>query len=97
MATRGKIFVLRLYETIEKFLKSQLSGTPAANCRRPFAARRQSTGPQPRSGMRQAMSLIALRSKNKTWLTIADSAEGRYGLDTRKAGSGRFPVRKRSG
>jgi hypothetical protein len=39
----------------------------------------------------------SVRSKNKTWLTIADSAEGRYGLDTRKAGSGRFPVRKRSG
>ena len=72
----------------------QLSGISAANCCRPED---KSTGPRPRSGVRQAVSLIALRSKNKTWLTIADSVEGRYGLDTRKAGSGRFPVRKRSG
>jgi hypothetical protein len=75
----------------------QLSGIPAANRRWPFSGKGQSTDPRPQSGVRQAVSLMALRSKNKTWLTIADSAEGRYGLDTRKAGSGRFPVRKRSG
>lgn len=39
----------------------------------------------------------ALRSKNSAWLTSAETVDCWYGLDTRNAGSGRSPVRKRSG
>jgi hypothetical protein len=39
----------------------------------------------------------ALRSKNNAWLTSAETVDCWYGLETRKAGSGRSPVRKRSG
>jgi hypothetical protein len=39
----------------------------------------------------------ALRSKNSAWLTSADTVDCWYGLETRNAGSGRSPVRKRSG
>ena len=40
---------------------------------------------------------LALRSKNSAWLTTADTVAGWNGLAIRKAGSGRSPVRKRSG
>jgi hypothetical protein len=39
----------------------------------------------------------ALRSKNSAWLTSAETVDCWYGLETRNAGSGRSPVRKRSG
>ena len=40
---------------------------------------------------------LALRSKNSAWLTTAETVAGWNGLAIRKAGSGRWPVRKRSG
>jgi hypothetical protein len=40
---------------------------------------------------------LALRSKNRAWLATADTAAGWKGLAIRKAGSGRSPVRNRSG
>ena len=40
---------------------------------------------------------LALRSKNSAWLAIADTVEGWNGFAIRNAGSGRSPVRKRSG
>ena len=40
---------------------------------------------------------VALRWKNSAWLTTADTVAGWNGLAIRKAGSGRCPVRKRSG
>ena len=39
----------------------------------------------------------ALRSKNSAWLMTAETAEGWNGLAIKKAGSGRSPVRNRSG
>jgi len=39
----------------------------------------------------------ALRSKNRAWLITADTVAGWNGLAIRKAGSGRSPVRNRSG
>ena len=58
--------------------------TEARRCRAPY-------GTLPRS--RRA----ALRSKNKAWLITADTIAGWKGLVNRNAGSGRSPVRKRSG
>jgi hypothetical protein len=40
---------------------------------------------------------VALRWKNNAWLTIADTMAGAYGFDIRNAGSGRCPVKNRSG
>jgi hypothetical protein len=40
---------------------------------------------------------VALRWKNSAWLTTAETVAGWNGLAIRKAGSGRCPVRKRSG
>src|SRR5215467_12997842 len=40
---------------------------------------------------------LAVRSKNSAWLATADTVAGWNGLAMRKAGSGRSPVRKRSG
>jgi hypothetical protein len=39
----------------------------------------------------------ALRSKNNAWLMTAETAEGWNGLAIKNAGSGRSPVRNRSG
>ena len=41
--------------------------------------------------------LRELRWKNSAWLATADTIAGWNGLEIRKAGSGRSPVRKRSG
>lgn len=41
--------------------------------------------------------LRELRWKNKAWLATADTIAGWNGFDIRNAGSGRSPVRKRSG
>jgi len=41
--------------------------------------------------------LCALRSKNRAWLITAETIAGWYGLVIRKAGSGRTPVKNRSG
>ena len=40
---------------------------------------------------------LALRAKNSAWLAMAETIAGWNGLAIRKAGSGRSPVRKRSG
>src|SRR5262245_30778519 len=40
---------------------------------------------------------VALRWKNSAWLTTAETVAGWNGLAIRKAGSGRCPVRNRSG
>ena len=40
---------------------------------------------------------VALRWKNSAWLTTAETVAGWNGFAIRKAGSGRWPVRKRSG
>src|SRR6478672_8440852 len=40
---------------------------------------------------------LALRSKNKAWLAMADTIAGWKGFEIRKAGSGRSPVKNRSG
>ena len=56
--------------------------------RRPFCRR------QP---IARLLRWTALRSKNSAWLTSAETVDCWYGLETRKAGSGRSPVRKRSG
>ena len=39
----------------------------------------------------------ALRPKNSAWLATAETTAGWNGLAIRNAGSGRWPVRKRSG
>src|SRR3954451_19930889 len=41
--------------------------------------------------------LRELRWKNSAWLATADTIAGWNGFEIRKAGSGRSPVRKRSG
>lgn len=41
--------------------------------------------------------LRELRWKNKAWLATAETMAGWNGFEIRKAGSGRSPVRKRSG
>lgn len=41
--------------------------------------------------------LLELRWKNRAWLATADTMAGWNGLEIRNAGSGRSPVRKRSG
>ncbi len=41
--------------------------------------------------------LLELRWKNNAWLATADTMAGWNGFEIRKAGSGRSPVRKRSG
>jgi hypothetical protein len=41
--------------------------------------------------------LRELRWKNSAWLATADTIAGWNGFDIRKAGSGRSPVRNRSG
>ncbi len=60
-----------------------------------------SRGEVPRPFRRQPIARLlrwtALRSKNSAWLTSAETVDCWYGLETRKAGSGRSPVRKRSG
>ena len=43
------------------------------------------------------MRLRELRWKNSAWLATADTIAGWNGFDIRNAGSGRSPVRKRSG
>jgi hypothetical protein len=58
------------------------------DARRPFCRR------QP---IARLLRWTALRSKNSAWLTSAETVDCWYGLETRKAGSGRSPVRKRSG
>lgn len=44
-----------------------------------------------------AVRLRELRWKNRAWLATAETIAGWNGLEIRKAGSGRSPVRKRSG
>src|SRR5271166_2394225 len=41
--------------------------------------------------------LFAVRSKKSAWLATAETVAGWNGLAIKKAGSGRSPVRKRSG
>jgi hypothetical protein len=59
------------------------------------------SGPAPATNWYQAMTRrwprVALRWKNRAWLTTADTVAGWNGFAIRKAGSGRWPVRKRSG
>jgi hypothetical protein len=43
------------------------------------------------------LRVFALREKNSAWLAIAETIAGWNGFAIRKAGSGRSPVRKRSG
>jgi CheY-like chemotaxis protein len=50
-----------------------------------------------RSIVFQAALRLALRSKNSAWLIAALTASGSNGFVRRNAGSGRSPVRKRSG
>jgi hypothetical protein len=54
-------------------------------------------GSRTSSGGRQAALRPARRSKNSAWLIAAFTASGWNGLVIRKAGSGRSPVRSRSG
>ena len=55
--------------------------------------RSQATPPQATLGVR----LRELRWKNKAWLATAETIAGWNGFEIRNAGSGRSPVRKRSG
>ena len=53
--------------------------------------------PRPRQAVTRRSRRFAVRSKNRAWLATADTVAGWNGLAIRKAGSGRSPVRKRSG
>jgi hypothetical protein len=78
---------------IGRILPAHLAGESSSRrkkgeIRRPFCRR------QP---IARFLRWTALRSKNSAWLTRAETVDCWYGLETRKAGSGRSPVRKRSG
>jgi hypothetical protein len=52
---------------------------------------------RPQEAAARCVRLRELRWKNSAWLATADTIAGWNGLEIRKAGSGRSPVRKRSG
>src|SRR6266446_7021434 len=54
------------------------------------------SGPDQEAAARGAR-LRELRWKNRAWLATAETIAGWNGLEIRNAGSGRSPVRKRSG
>ena len=51
----------------------------------------------PQEAAARGARLRELRWKNSAWLATADTIAGWNGFEIRKAGSGRSPVRKRSG
>ena len=77
--------------------KNALASTIASKKVRPGTPRPPYFFTLPRGQLARRSRRRALRSKNRAWLMTADTVAGWKGFAIRNAGSGRSPVRKRSG
>ena len=92
-ASRALLFCLRRSAFLPALDQKQKTGAPLSDAPDPTRNSRNLVQDAAALGAR----LRELRWKNSAWLATADTIAGWKGFEIRNAGSGRSPVRKRSG